>query len=269
MKNRVPIPRRVVRQLLVEAGYRCSMPHCDVSDVLETHHIDGDTTNNALENLLVLCSNHHSQCTKRRIDKKACKQIKQTLKATQAKINIPSEEYRKLQKLIRKELMSFSMKSHTNLSLTKNGRLSILNRRYLFGCLKEPSKSIYDTYMSISLLGELKYQGSTKAIIDTLVNLKKYFGKRKKSKLLPFYKKSIISLARIDTKQSLNWLANEYETSKDVIIKFFIFWDLWNIAKNSKKYIGFEVLGHKDTDIGRETIFRLRNKIFKWVTKKI
>ena len=41
--------------------YGCKCMECEISscEVLQVHHIDGDSTNNTLENLEVLCPNHH------------------------------------------------------------------------------------------------------------------------------------------------------------------------------------------------------------------
>ena len=80
MKIRIPIPRETQRKLLIEAGFKCSIHSCHVADTLEFHHIDGNPANNVPSNLLVVCSNHHAQCSKRRIDRKACYAIKKLLK---------------------------------------------------------------------------------------------------------------------------------------------------------------------------------------------
>lgn len=73
---RVPIPAGVQREIYVEAGYRCSLARCPHEIGLEIHHIDEDPSNNAPGNLLLLCANHHSLATAKKIDRKACAQIK-------------------------------------------------------------------------------------------------------------------------------------------------------------------------------------------------
>lgn len=75
-KARKSIPIHTRRVLLVEAGNRCSMPHCKHETGLEIHHIDEDTENASINNLLLLCAVHHAQATRRLIDRKTCELIK-------------------------------------------------------------------------------------------------------------------------------------------------------------------------------------------------
>lgn len=42
---------------LSEHGEKCQV--CGASDEIEVHHVDGDRSNNDLENLVPLCENHH------------------------------------------------------------------------------------------------------------------------------------------------------------------------------------------------------------------
>ncbi len=39
-------------------GYKCAI--CDETNVVEVHHLDENKTNNLIENLIVLCPNHHA-----------------------------------------------------------------------------------------------------------------------------------------------------------------------------------------------------------------
>ena len=79
-KKRPHVPAPVRRSLFIEAGYRCSIWRCTAESSLEIHHIDGNPSNNAPENLLVLCANHHAQATSGKIDRLACRAIKSSLR---------------------------------------------------------------------------------------------------------------------------------------------------------------------------------------------
>lgn len=64
LKQRKSIPALSSKKLYQEADNRC--PFCGVADVavLEIHHIDGDPSNNTIENLIVVCGNCHSKITR-------------------------------------------------------------------------------------------------------------------------------------------------------------------------------------------------------------
>lgn len=78
-KNRPAMPEETKRQVLVEAGHRCSVARCSSDAAVEIHHIDYDPSNHDPANLLVMCPNHHTQATNRRIDRLACLMYKQQL----------------------------------------------------------------------------------------------------------------------------------------------------------------------------------------------
>ena len=80
-KTRPAIPREVQRKLLLECGYECSIPRCSITQALEFHHINGDSSDSREENLLVLCAVHHAMAggAKPKIDRKACEQLKKTI----------------------------------------------------------------------------------------------------------------------------------------------------------------------------------------------
>jgi len=63
-KQRKSVPALTSKKLYQEVDNRC--PFCDVADVavLEIHHIDGDPSNNKIENLIVVCGNCHSRITR-------------------------------------------------------------------------------------------------------------------------------------------------------------------------------------------------------------
>lgn len=63
-KQRKTVSALTSKKLYQEADNRC--PFCGVADVavLEIHHIDGDPSNNQIENLMVVCGNCHSKITR-------------------------------------------------------------------------------------------------------------------------------------------------------------------------------------------------------------
>jgi len=63
-KQRKSVSALTSKKLYQEADNRC--PFCGVADVavLEIHHIDGDPSNNQIENLIVVCGNCHSKITR-------------------------------------------------------------------------------------------------------------------------------------------------------------------------------------------------------------
>lgn len=63
-KQRKTVSALTSKKLYQEADNRC--PFCGVADVavLEIHHIDEDSSNNKIENLIVVCGNCHSKITR-------------------------------------------------------------------------------------------------------------------------------------------------------------------------------------------------------------
>ncbi len=78
-RTRIAVPAEIERQIKVEAGFKCSMPRCDIRHCLHIHHIDEDPSNNDPANLVLLCQNCHALATSGVVDRKACRAIKQTL----------------------------------------------------------------------------------------------------------------------------------------------------------------------------------------------
>jgi hypothetical protein len=76
---RQAISSKLKDELLIECGYKCSMPRCEITDSLEFHHINGKNDDNRKENIIVLCAVHHHQATIKKISKKACSIMKQML----------------------------------------------------------------------------------------------------------------------------------------------------------------------------------------------
>src|SRR4051812_33645833 len=62
-RKRLRRPARTEKRVWQEAGSRCVFcPESDVS-ALHVHHVDGDRTNNAFENLILVCATCHSKIT--------------------------------------------------------------------------------------------------------------------------------------------------------------------------------------------------------------
>jgi hypothetical protein len=68
------------RDVLIESGYRCAMPHCREAQI-EIHHIVpyAQVQEHTFDNLIALCANDHQRVTKGEIDRKAVLQIKANL----------------------------------------------------------------------------------------------------------------------------------------------------------------------------------------------
>jgi hypothetical protein len=79
-KKREPVITRDKRALLIECGYKCSVPRCEIHwPILQFHHINGDRSDSALKNILVLCPTHHQMATSGDMDRPACESLKQIL----------------------------------------------------------------------------------------------------------------------------------------------------------------------------------------------
>lgn len=68
IENNIPIGAPKLRKKLLEEGIKeCKCERCGLTEwmgqeiPLELHHLDGNHYNNKLENLVILCSNCHSQ----------------------------------------------------------------------------------------------------------------------------------------------------------------------------------------------------------------
>ena len=76
-RDRPAIPTRLRRQVLVEAGHRCSIPTCRQTTTEIAHIIPWkDVKEHTFENLIALCPNCHSRYDKGEIDRKAMQQYK-------------------------------------------------------------------------------------------------------------------------------------------------------------------------------------------------
>ncbi|GAB4227830.1 MAG: hypothetical protein Kow00121_56610 [Elainellaceae cyanobacterium] len=111
-KERKSIPKDVSRRLLIEAGFKCSVPQCSVQwPTLQFHHIDENPANNCLENILLLCPTHHQMVTSKHIDRKTCEILKNLLRVT-SETNILSDVLSK-----NKLMFALIAELHANLML--------------------------------------------------------------------------------------------------------------------------------------------------------
>ena len=62
--SREPISIELRQEVLKRAGNRCQTDGCCENEVLDIHHIDCDSSNSKMENLVVLCPTHHRKVHK-------------------------------------------------------------------------------------------------------------------------------------------------------------------------------------------------------------
>lgn len=62
MSERPAIPASIQRQLMIDSGWRCSVPLCGTTTALEIDHIEewAVVREHKYENLIVLCPTHHA-----------------------------------------------------------------------------------------------------------------------------------------------------------------------------------------------------------------
>ncbi|WP_431220361.1 HNH endonuclease signature motif containing protein [Leifsonia xyli] len=83
MPSRPAIPASIERQLMIDAGWRCSIPTCGTTTALEIDHIEewSEVKDHRYENLIVLCPTHHAMKQKgsrpRELNATALKIVKQ------------------------------------------------------------------------------------------------------------------------------------------------------------------------------------------------
>jgi len=268
--KRSSIPRDVKRRLLIKAGYCCSVRGCTVESALQFHHIDGNRDNSAFDNLLVLCSNHHTLATKGIIDRKACIEIKKSMSQDNANLHGLLQWKPELRRVFREEFERASFTRDPRKQM-KNIFPSIFDRRHLFFTLKNLRGSPRDIYLSIKVLGELKYRGSTKVIIDAVEVLRKNTPKHRKHRFYyDFYFPAVEALSKIGTKRSLQWVAHELfkEDTDDPTGGIILFMALAG-SKNARRHVGFRQIsrtwwreGDKDAC---ETIYRIQGKNYRVV----
>ena len=74
---RKAIPESVKMQIRIEARHSCAI--CGNSSTLEFHHIDENRENNSLDNIILLCRNHHGEFHKGYIKKNELIEYKKNL----------------------------------------------------------------------------------------------------------------------------------------------------------------------------------------------
>jgi hypothetical protein len=105
--KRVPIAGHLQQKLLVECGYKCSIPQCPIREGLEFHHIHGNPSSSDERDLIVLCTAHHRTAHAR--GSKLTPALCARLRATIAELVCPlAVDVRELAELWRKVLASRS-----------------------------------------------------------------------------------------------------------------------------------------------------------------
>jgi hypothetical protein len=80
MAKRPAIPRRLEREVLIEAGHRCAIPACRQTPVEIAHIIPWATVKmHSFENLIALCPTCHTRYDGKEIDRKSMLQYKANL----------------------------------------------------------------------------------------------------------------------------------------------------------------------------------------------
>lgn len=78
--KRPSIPKKLEREVLVEAGHRCAIPTCRHTPVELAHIVPwSKVKKHSFDNLIALCPTCHSRYDKREIDRKSMKQYKANL----------------------------------------------------------------------------------------------------------------------------------------------------------------------------------------------
>lgn len=79
--NRPPIPTKIRRQVLLEAGHRCAIPTCRMTTIEVAHIVPySNVKEHKFENLIALCPNCHTRFDKGEIDKLSVLEYKENLR---------------------------------------------------------------------------------------------------------------------------------------------------------------------------------------------
>jgi hypothetical protein len=248
------------------------MPGCTEGSALDFHHIDGDRTNHEFNNLLVLCSNHHRLATRGHVDKKACRLIKKDLASQDSLSSSMNTVTQELSRVLRRELKAAGPKHPPKARASRRER-SIFNRKYLFHILKTLTAPPRDIYLSIRLLGELQYKGSTDVIIGAVEELRRKTPKSDRDGFFyNFYLPGVESLKRIGTKKAIQWMARElFEDEEDEVRMFVLFMSIAENEALAHRYSGFRIISRTSSRKGKkeicETVFKIRGQKLKFTVK--
>jgi hypothetical protein len=241
-RERKGIPSKVKRQLLVECGYRCSVPHCHNDSALDFHHIDGNPANNSPDNLIVFCSNHHRLASIGKIDVLACKEIKKALRAKLITYHTNQDIVRKMRRVIQEEFHKAHDATRTQKSFSTNKTI-LFRRKQLFELLEDDLPNVY---LAVAVLGELKTPGGVSRIIKAVDKIRHEIRPQKKPKPLSLaarvYKIAIWAFVRYETRTAIKWLADqfsklppEFELIENLLLAL-------NSSRKAKQYVGFQIL---------------------------
>ncbi|WP_419735800.1 HNH endonuclease signature motif containing protein [Pseudomonas sp. COR18] len=78
-QGRPNIPEPIRREVMTEAGHKCSVRHC-TGFYVDIHHINENREDNRPANLIVLCTEHHRMAHDKKIDRLSLGQYKADLK---------------------------------------------------------------------------------------------------------------------------------------------------------------------------------------------
>lgn len=240
--ERKGIPSKARRQLLLECGYRYSVPHCHNEGALDFHHIDGNLANSLPDNLIVLCSNHHRLASAGKIDSLACKEMKKGLETKLITYRANADVVKKMRRAIREELRKARDATGKEKALASRKGF-LFTRKVLFDLLEDDLPNVY---LAISILGQLRLPGGVPRIIKAVDKLRRGIRPRKKGKSLSLaarvYKIAIWTLIRYETKSAIEWLGEQMlELPREPVLIIDLITAL-NSSRKAKQYIGFEIL---------------------------
>jgi len=122
-------------------------------------------------------------------------------------------------------------------------------------------------YLAITLLGELKFRGSSKKLIHLIEAMRDSQSKKKIKEFEFYYRATIEALTKIGTRESLDWLADEFLREGVDIINQFILYLALASQKNSYKYVGFKIIEKTREDQLKDGVtkilFSLRGKNYR------
>jgi hypothetical protein len=144
-KERTKIPMVTKRQLLIECGYKCSVPRCSGQwPTLAFHHINWDPSDHDSNNILVLCPTHHQMASSKHIPTKDCKMRKQII------TNFSKYESSEEGQVRIRLLYALAAELYLNLNVLSDGKFQqlgdgdlkpVIYPRYVFSHLASPSTS--------------------------------------------------------------------------------------------------------------------------------